>query len=184
MEEKLYSCYKCKTKKTKEHFSANKSRSSGLSSMCKLCKCEHNRIKRGSNPNRIRKNASTEENKRFKKQLSNKKYEQTNLKRRLSKALRRRLKKTVNRYKGNFKLGKSIDWLGCSGADLIKHIESTWKEGMSWDNYGWGRDKWVIDHKRPIIDFIRSNEDPKKANHYTNLQALWFDENTIKADKF
>ncbi len=70
---------------------------------------------------------------------------------------------------------KSEDILGCS-FDLFKsHIESQFKEGMSWYNHG----QWHIDHKVPLNVSITSDE-VLKLNHYTNLQPLWADENLIK----
>lgn len=174
-------CYICKTYKPKTEFYVNKSRHSGVSSNCKAC----NKIKHKLYYNyvpKIRKKKSKEELLQSARER-NRRFEKNNKQRRLTQRLRGRLKKTLLRHIGSVKLGRSIDWLGCSGFELIKHLESTWKAGMSWDNYGWGPGKWVIDHKRPIIDFIRKCEDPKLANHYTNLQALWYEENTEKRDK-
>ena len=74
--------------------------------------------------------------------------------------------------------------VGCTGKELVSHIESLWKPGMTWDNYGFGVGKWVIDHIRPISNFLKTGEDPRKANHYTNLAPLWSEENASKSDKF
>ena len=73
--------------------------------------------------------------------------------------------------------------IGCSGEELAKHIESLWKPGMNWDNYGYHG--WHIDHIKPAKAFDLT--DPVQRNqyrHYTNLQPLWKDENLAKAGRF
>ena len=207
-------CLTCKELKPLDLFHKAKNKSMGVHCVCKACKAVYDKSrpkrsykKRDLTPeqyfNKLKQKAKyrakkkllkppkilkTEEEKRAKKRLSNKKYEKTNKVRRLSQRLRRRLKKVIINHKSsNFtKLGHFGKMIGCSGPELIKHIESTWQPGMSWDNYGVGSDKWVIDHIRPIIDFFRKNHDPKLANHYSNLRALWWDDNAAKSveDKY
>jgi len=66
--------------------------------------------------------------------------------------------------------------------DLITHLESKFKDGMSWENYG----KWHIDHKKPISSFnFSSYEDPEFEECWalTNLQPLWASENISKGVK-
>lgn len=106
----------------------------------------------------------------------------------LANRLRVRLKKVL---KANLPQNKKSDTrsyfstnIGCKGQELVLHIESQWTEGMSWDNYGWGEDKWTIDHIRPIADFIKTGEDLRKANHYTNLAPMWYIDNVKKGAKF
>jgi|DEB0MinimDraft_10_1074344.scaffolds.fasta_scaffold37199_2 hypothetical protein len=69
------------------------------------------------------------------------------------------------------------DLLGCSFEDAVKHIESLFTEGMSWDNMG----EWHIDHIRPCSSF-KKNE-LHLMNHYTNLQPLWALDNIRKGNK-
>lgn len=96
----------------------------------------------------------------------------------LSGRLRKRLKKLV---KSTSLRGNSL--IGCSPAEFRKHLESLWKEGMSWENYGYGSGKWVIDHIIPCATFNLENEkEAKKCFHYTNMQPLWFEENEKKGD--
>lgn len=71
-----------------------------------------------------------------------------------------------------------------SWCDFARYIESTWTEGMSWANYGNPNgdhtDCWHIDHIVPCCAFDHSKpEDQRKCWHYTNMQALWADENII-----
>ena len=55
---------------------------------------------------------------------------------------------------------------------------------MSWNNHGFGNDKWHIDHIDPLDSFDLT--DPmqlKEACHYTNLQPLWQPDNLHKSNK-
>lgn len=71
---------------------------------------------------------------------------------------------------------------GCSPRSMVTHLESLWKPGMDWSNYGWGNGKWQLDHIRPICSFDRaSREGLKKAFHFSNTQPLWHEENMRKA---
>lgn len=65
--------------------------------------------------------------------------------------------------------------LGYSAAQLKHRIESQFKEGMSWDNYG----EWEIDHIRPLTSFDMKDS-PSKVNDLNNLQPLWREENMAK----
>ena len=117
-----------------------------------------------------------------------KKYRKENVVDKLTSRLRSRMKKVLLDKKNKNKKTDTRAYyssnVGCKGPDLIKHIESQWTEGMTWDNYGFGADKWTIDHIRPIADFIKSGEDPRKANYYTNLRPLWFTDNMKKGSKY
>ena len=68
--------------------------------------------------------------------------------------------------------------LGCDWETLKIHMESQFKDGMSWDNKG----KWHIDHIIPL-DCARDEEELKKLSHYTNLQPLWPGPNISKSNK-
>jgi hypothetical protein len=78
--------------------------------------------------------------------------------------------------KKSVKTDKTIPLLGCSISELKKHLESSWLEGMSWDNYGFYG--WHIDHIKPCNTFdFSSEEDQKICFHYSNLRALWAKDN-------
>ena len=82
--------------------------------------------------------------------------------------------------KGIGKSAHTLELLGCTSDEFLKHMELQFKEGMSWNNYG--QDGWVMDHIIPCAKF--NLEDPleqKKCFHYTNLQPLWRKENTMKS---
>ncbi len=101
----------------------------------------------------------------------------TDIKFKLIKRLRTRLYQAL---KGNFKAGSAVKLLGCSIAELKIHLESQFKSGMTWENYG----TWHIDHIRPLASFdLQDIEQLAVACHYTNLQPLWALENLIKGDR-
>ena len=67
--------------------------------------------------------------------------------------------------------------LGCSIPELKAHLESQFREGMTWDNHG----KWHIDHIIPCSSFnLLDPSEQYKCFHYTNLQPLWAHENLRK----
>jgi hypothetical protein len=80
--------------------------------------------------------------------------------------------------KKNFKTGSSIRDLGCSIESLRLHLEAQFQPGMTWENYGRGKDKWNVDHIEPLVMFnLKDPEQIKIAFHYSNLQPLWQTEN-------
>jgi hypothetical protein len=95
--------------------------------------------------------------------------------------LRKRIR-NVLKSKKNKKCFKSSELLGCSIEHARKHIESQFKEGMTWDNHG--KYGWHIDHIIPCASFdLTDPEQQKKCFHYTNLQPLWWNENLSKGAK-
>jgi hypothetical protein len=96
---------------------------------------------------------------------------------RLGCALRNRIVKVLKR---NPKAEITLSLLGCSLIQLKQHLESHFKDGMNWSNYG----KWHVDHIRPCASFDLSKpEEQKKCFNYTNLQPLWAEENLSKGKK-
>jgi hypothetical protein len=80
-----------------------------------------------------------------------------------------------------FKRGSAVRDLGCSLEELKKHIESKFKPGMTWDNYG----SWEVDHIKPMSLFdLSKTEDQLAVNHYTNLQPMWATDNRKKSNKY
>lgn len=78
------------------------------------------------------------------------------------------------------KSGRTFSQLGYTSENLIKRIEYTFKEGMSWENYG----KWHIDHIIPISHFVSKGvTDIKIINSLCNLRALWAVDNLKKHNK-
>lgn len=83
----------------------------------------------------------------------------------------------VTKYKSTF------DLLPYSLEELILHLESQFKEGMTWDNYG----EWHVDHIKPMVSFnIQSPEDKSFQECWSlnNLQPLWGVENLSKGSRY
>ena len=101
-----------------------------------------------------------------------------NINRRLGLLLRRR---TLLALKGKSKSASTMTLLGVSNIEFVwKHLESTFKPGMTKENHG----LWHIDHIIPCSSFDLSKaEEQVKCFHYTNLQALWAYENLSKGSK-
>jgi hypothetical protein len=93
--------------------------------------------------------------------------------------LRRRINAAISRASAG-KAGGLLDVSGCSVAELVRHIESQFVDGMSWAN----RRQWHIDHIIPCSAFDLT--DPAQqmvAFHYTNLRPVWSSENLRKQAK-
>jgi len=94
------------------------------------------------------------------------------VRRSVSQGMRQALQERKNGRHWESLVGYTLD-------DLIKHLESLFLPGMTWENYG----EWHIDHIRPVSSFsFESVEDPefKKCFALYNLQPLWAKENCRK----
>jgi len=90
---------------------------------------------------------------------------------------------TILKKQGTTKAGSSLELLGCSIEEWMSHLESTWTEGMSWDNYTF--DGWHVDHIRPCSSFdMIIPEEQFKCFHWSNTQALWGIDNIKKSNKW
>jgi hypothetical protein len=95
---------------------------------------------------------------------------------RLSTNLRSRLNRAI---RGSYKSGSAISDVGCTIPELKAYLESKFKPGMTWENYG--RTGWHIDHIEPLAKFdLTDREQLLQACHYSNLQPLWAEENLMK----
>lgn len=77
--------------------------------------------------------------------------------------------------------------VGWTLSDLKTHLEKHWLPGMNWDNYGFGSDKWHIDHCIPRSRFNYSSpDDPgfRECWRLNNLQPLWQRDNCSKQDRW
>lgn len=77
---------------------------------------------------------------------------------------------------------KGFGVLGYSKEELISHIITQFKEGMTLENYG----KWHIDHIKPVSKFEfekTSDKGFKECFALENLQPLWAKDNLKKGAK-
>ena len=128
------------------------------------------------------------------KARSDKKYQKNNRKKLNKKSIERyhsdsmhKMKVLIRNRTGNaFKLkgwskdSSTYEMLGCDWETAFNHIQSQFKDGMSWDNQG--KAGWEIDHIIPLA-IAQTEEELKKLSHYTNLQPLPSLDNNSKNDK-
>ena len=75
---------------------------------------------------------------------------------------------------------KFVELVGCTGNEFKAHLKSKFKPGMTWENHG----EWHVDHIIPLSAFDPFDpEQWAKANHHSNVQALWAIENMKKGSK-
>ena len=84
--------------------------------------------------------------------------------------------------KNKYKKSAWKNIIGCTTEELHNYLESKFQPGMSWDNYGYGTDKWNIDHIMPLSSAKNKKEIIDLCN-FKNLQPMWQVENFKKSDK-
>lgn len=96
-------------------------------------------------------------------------------------AMKSRLSRLINislTSGGYTKRSRTHEILGCDYEFFKSHIERQFVKGMTWAN----RDKWHIDHIRPIAS-AKTEDDVLALNHFTNLRPMWAQDNVLKADQ-
>ncbi len=170
-------CSQCKIEKEIVQFNRDKSCSSGYRSYCKACR--HKQYA-NNKEHYIKKNIEWRHNNYEKHRSYMREYEKNKLLNdpsfRIAKSTRGRVRKIllgIRKYK------PTLELLGCTFEELKLHLESQFKDNMSWDNYG----KWHIDHIRPCASFDPTDyEQQKICFNYKNLQPLWAEDNLKKSD--
>lgn len=172
-------CTRCKVAKPLTEYYTNGSQ--GLYPHCKVCKT------RSSTKHAPQQRCKPEQKARIKKY--NAEYNRT---RRAADPGYRVLVNLRNRQKKVMHgLVSTTAELGCDSTFLRSYLEGLWQSGMCWDNYGYGNDKWNIDHKLPLTSFKKTSSGEwdaestynKQLLHYTNLQPMWHWENIKKFNK-
>lgn len=91
------------------------------------------------------------------------------------------MRKCLYRCMDKKKKDRTYKILGYTPNQLVKHIESQFEEGMSWENHG----EWHIDHIKPVDAFLNEGINcPKTINALENLQPLWAEENLSKGSNY
>lgn len=100
---------------------------------------------------------------------------------RLALNLRRRLGLAIREQAG-CKSAATMTLIGCTAKELRAHLESQFRDGMAWHNYG--KTGWHVDHIKPCSHFdLTKPDDQRRCFHYANLQPLWGVENSSKRDR-
>jgi hypothetical protein len=184
-------CHKCGEIKTVDLFRKDKKD-------CKMCKSLYDKNRRTLYRdviNKKRKETRDIPENKERKRLYDKKYRSLNREKlnkqkmekynsdpnfKIRHLYRTRLNNAL-KYQCVKKQGSSMRFLGCTISQLKEHLESKFKEGMTWENHN--QYGWHIDHIIPCINFDLTNPDElRKCFNYKNLQPLWWYENLSKAD--
>ena len=187
-------CRICNTWKPLEAFSKKKYAWDNLRACCKLCDCA--RAKK-----RQRELYATEEGRERRRAIvrkSEKKRRMNGKRNAYDRAYqsKRRKNDPVFRLRRNVsscisaglraqsirkKPGKTKEFLGCSYAELMDHLESLFQPGMTRKNYG---PVWHDDHIVPRAAFGGTREELMIVNWYKNMQPMFANENKKKGAKF
>lgn len=160
-------CSKCKLIKSTVDFSKSSKEKSGLRNRCKTCVKEDDRIYGVKNKNK--KKISKQKWRKENREKFNATARAWNKKNKHVISWRAMLRRTLA---GKKKTNKTEALMGYGAEDFKNHIESLWKEGMSWDNYG----EWHVDHIIPLAQFPPDTP-PSIVNALKNLRPLWAPEN-------
>lgn len=173
-------CNKCLLSQSNDSFYI---KSGKLDSTCKVCRLEQKKdyyIKNSDLIKQKRKNYYY--NNKDKVRASESKYRKKRREIDNEFKLLCNIRNHINQFLRSGKINKTIQYLGCSVKELKNHLESNFKPGMTWENYG--RNGWHIDHIFPLskVDMTCKTE-IKNALNYKNLQPLWALENLKKSNK-
>jgi hypothetical protein len=197
----MKTCIKCKQEKLLSEFYNSKSYKDKKMGTCKACfntVSSSNKVYR-KKYNKIRNQYSNikEYNKKWKQ--NNPEYhkqwyqnnkikineyqkskKQKNSLYKISTCIRTRISQSISGYS---KSRSTLDILGVKNFNEFKqYIESLFDNNMTWDNYGYGPNKWVIDHRKPLAS-ATTEQEIYNLNHHTNLQPMWWSENMVKGAK-
>jgi len=187
METKI--CSKCKELKNSCEFSFSKRNKNGLRGECKECQkkyySKNSEKLKSRRVERYKENPEKEQIRIKEYYKSNKKNiinqlrikKQENEKLRIISNLRSRISQFIKSKKIH-KDNETLKLIGLSLDGLKEHLQSQFRDGMGWDNYG----SWHIDHIIPLSS-AKTTEEFNKLCHYTNLQPLWSYENLSKGKK-
>ena len=182
----------------------------GLKGECKECQATRFNEYHEANPEKEKERNKEYRNKNKEKILKNKKIynkehkeeikEYRKGRRKETAAYKKERRKTDIAFKVHENMGNAIrislnglkhgaGWESLVDYDLKKlmiHLESKFTKDMNWDNYGWGDEKWNIDHVIAKCHFNTTSntcQEFKDCWALNNLQPLWQTRNFEKGDK-
>jgi hypothetical protein len=176
-------CSKCASilPATRAYFNKSSCGSYGLTASCVDCLRAAHAKRARENPEELRERARAYYAKNAPRKLA-----QQKIKRRTDPAfaIHMRVSSSVRNSLGRARLDASwIKLLSFSAADLHKHLERQFTEGMTWERFMAGEIE--IDHIIPVSFFRPKSEDSlefKMCWNLKNLQPLWRLDNRLKRD--
>lgn len=188
----FYSCKQCNNKRSVEYRKNNPEKVLELTRnwTAKNPEWVYNRHKKWREENREKVNKmkrtwlskNPEKRKQYRENYKPRKQEQRKERREvdpifnLTNRMRSRIWKYLN-ILNIIKTNKTFEIVGCTPEFLKEHLESQFKNGMSWEN----RSEWHIDHIIPLSS-AKTEEEVYSLCHYTNLQPLWAEDNLKKSN--
>ena len=178
-------CPKCKETKPIERFTNDRSRKDGKTACCTACRVAKTMEWAKANPERVklldRKRNQTEKRKINQRTTRKNRYnKQKGTYMDFYWRIRSVPYRVINVQRGE-RYSTPVRYLGCTRDQFIKHIESKFRDGMSWDNYC---RVWQIDHIYPYGKIDKRDRDALIKNcHWTNTQPLLIQENMNKGMK-
>ena len=167
------SCRRCNIVKPLSEFNLDNKSKDKKTCYCKICNRERNKNWHSEPTNHEKRKIKWIEN--------NRKYVLNNVWARIAHNIR-----CTNRYivkKINSVSDERVQkWLGINREGFKQHMENLFKPGMTWENHG----EWHLDHKKSLDKFKDNLTDKKylsEANHYTNIQPMWAEDNSKKYNK-
>ena len=167
------SCRRCNIVKPLSEFNLDNKSKDKKTCYCKICNRENNKSWHSEPTNH--------EERKIKWIENNRKYVLNNVWARIAHNIR-----CTNRYivkKINSVSDERVQkWLGINREGFKQHMENLFKPGMTWENHG----EWHLDHKKSLDKFKDNLTDKKcidEANHYTNIQPMWAEDNSKKYNK-
>lgn len=186
METKI--CKKCGVEKELCEFNKDRHAKDGVRSRCRVCtSLEYRGFYYQNREREVDRQVNYQTNNKekvnlYRKKTYNEKYK-NNLLYRIKILSRNRIRKILKKM--NLDMSPDIiqkyNFVGCSPSELKIHIESKFKEGMTWENYG--HKGWHVDHIIPLSS-AKNIEEVAILSNFTNLQPLWCDENYKKGSRF
>ena len=85
----------------------------------------------------------------------------------LAHTLRSRLNCAIRKTLKGKKCAHTMELLGCTVPELMKHLESQFNDGMTWDNHG--IHGWVVDHIKPVKAFVLTDPDQQRQCFHRQL---------------
>lgn len=191
----LKECSKCRLWMRLDQFSKDKNTRDKLRSQCKDCQ----KLYREKNKEKIAvRDKQYYKNNKEKMKKYTKKYSKENIEKvrewkkkqfrkryhfdpiyRLKCLARGGLHRAFKR-KGIRKTKATLKYLKCTWETLHHHIESQFKQGMTWKNQG---SKWHVDHRIPLAAF-KTEKGISICSWYLNLQPMWGKDNISKGGKY
>jgi len=81
----------------------------------------------------------------------------------------------------NVKSACTLELLGTTPDQLRMHLETQFRPGMTWENYG---PVWHVDHRKPCASFdFTDPAQQRECFHFSNLQPLFATENLSKGNR-